>query len=76
MSGSLLTMHVIDAAKQPPDADTDVLIWATDSPEATLGAYVDHDAAGTPLWVDAQGAAVSSVSRWAALPMLPMRLQA
>lgn len=51
-----------------PDADTDVLIWDGVSPEATLGAYVGHDAEdGSALWVDAQGASVKVIA-WAELP--------
>ena len=29
-----------------PDADTDVLIWDSSSPEAKLGAYIGHDDLG------------------------------
>lgn len=64
-----ITAH--DPRRRMPDADTDVLIWDASSPVAQLGAYVAHEADG-PVWVDAQGARVANVVRWAALPLLPV----
>lgn len=55
-----------------PDADTDVLIFDSTSPEAQLGAYIGHDDLG-PLWVDAQGANVANVTHWVEMPSRNVR---
>lgn len=60
-----ITAHFTD--EQLPDADTDVLVWEQDQPEAQLGAYVGHDEEG-PLWVNAHGDGIKVVA-WAALPV-------
>lgn len=53
-----------------PDADTDVIVFDTSSPEGQLGAYVGDDDEG-PIWVNAQGEGVAAVVAWCEMPRLP-----
>lgn len=60
-----LTRHAV--TDRMPDADTDVLIWDASSEHSQLGAYLGDDDEG-PLWVNAQGEGVASVTHWAEMP--------
>lgn len=62
-----ITVLAHEAADCLPDADLDVLIWAADTDESQLGAYLGHDDTG-PMWVDAQGQRVAGVTHWADMP--------
>ena len=51
---SAITWHLAERDTLP-DADTDVLVYVEDEPEAQLGALTGENADGSLAWVGAQG---------------------
>lgn len=68
-----ITLQVVAAADQLPDADIDVLIWHGGNPQSDLGAWIGYHDDGTVHWVNAQGRDVLDVTHWAEMPCIPTR---